>query len=98
MERLIDAQGRNPAPPGPGRLTREIAADRSGTVAAIDCYRISGIARRAGAPAEKSAGIDLFRQRGDEVERGEPLYRIHAAEEADLAEATATRRRARGSK
>ena len=87
MERLIDAQGRNPHPPGPGRLTREIAADRSGTVAAIDCYRISGLARRAGAPAEKSAGIDLFRQRGDEVERGEPLYRIHAAEEADLAEA-----------
>ena len=87
MERLIDAQGRNPDPPGPGRLTREIAADRSGTVAAIDCYRISGIARRAGAPSEKSAGVDLFRQRGDEVERGEPLYRIHAAEEADLAEA-----------
>ena len=87
MERLIDAQGRNPDPPGPGRLTREIAADRSGTVAAIDCYRISGIARRAGAPSEKSAGIDLFRQRGDTVERGEPLYRIHAAEEADLAEA-----------
>ncbi|MCY4548558.1 MAG: thymidine phosphorylase [Defluviicoccus sp.] len=87
MERLIDAQGRNPDPPGPGRLTREVAAERSGTVAAIDCYRIAGIARRAGAPLEKSAGIDLFRQRGDRVEAGEPLYRIHAEEQADLAEA-----------
>lgn len=87
MERLIDAQGRNPAPPGPGTLTREVAAARGGTVASIDCYRISGIARRAGAPMEKSAGLDLFKQRGDAVETGEPLYRIHAAEEADLAEA-----------
>ena len=89
MERVIDAQGRNPDPPAPGRLTREVAARRSGTVAAIDCYRISGIARRAGAPMEKSAGIDLFRMRGDTVEAGEPLYRIHAAEPADLAEAAA---------
>ena len=89
MERLIDAQGRNPNPPGPGRLTREVAAGRSGTVAAIDCYRIAGIARRAGAPLEKSAGIDLFKQRGDTVEAGEPLYCIHAAEAADLAEAAA---------
>lgn len=87
MERLVDAQGRNPCPPGPGALTREIAAERSGTVAAIDCYRVAGIARRAGAPSEKSAGIDLFKQRGDAVERGEPLYRIHAAEEPDLDEA-----------
>ncbi|MDE0057537.1 MAG: thymidine phosphorylase [Defluviicoccus sp.] len=89
MERLVDAQGRNPDPPGPGRLTREVAAGSSGTVAAIDCHRIAGIARRAGAPLEKSAGIDQFRQRGDRVEQGEPLYRIHAEEEADLAEAAA---------
>ena len=89
MERLIDAQGRNPRPPGPGTLTREIAARRSGAVAAIDCYRIAGIARRAGAPLEKSAGIDLFKQRGDAVEAGEPLYCIHAAEDADLGEAAA---------
>ena len=87
MERLIDAQGRNPAPPGPGALTREVAAARGGTVAAIDCYRIAGIARRAGAPSEKSAGIDLFKMQGDRVEAGEPLYRIHAAEQADLVEA-----------
>ena len=96
MDRLIDAQGRNSAPPGLGRLTREIVADRSGTVAAIDCYRVSGIARRAGAPSEKSAGIDLFKQRGDAVEAGEPLYRIHAAEEADLAEAAGYAERGSG--
>ena len=89
MERLIDAQGRNPDPPGPGPLTGEVAAERGGTVAAIDCHRIAGIARRAGAPGEKSAGIDLFKQRGDRVEAGEPLYRIHAAEPSDLDEAAA---------
>ena len=96
MERLIDTQGRNPDRPRPGALTREIRADRSGTVASIDCYRISGIARRAGAPMEKSAGIDLFKQRGDRVERGEPLYRIHAAEAADVAEAAGYAERGNG--
>ncbi len=96
MERLIDAQGRVADPPGPGPLVRDIAAPRSGVVSAIDCYRIAGIARRAGAPMEKSAGIDLFRKCGDAVEAGEALYRIHAAEAADLAEAAGYAERENG--
>ena len=78
MDRIVDAQGRNPAPPAPGPFTREISAGVSGTVAAVDCRRIAGIARRAGAPADKGAGIDLFRRAGEAVAAGEPLYRIHA--------------------
>ena len=47
-------------------------------VTAIDCLRINRLARTAGAPIDKGAGIDLFKKIGDRVEQGEPLYRIYA--------------------
>jgi thymidine phosphorylase len=34
---------------------------------------------------DKGAGIDLLRKVGDQVRRGEPLYRIHAESETGLA-------------
>lgn len=76
MQRIIDAQGRNTEPSAP--LTREITAGQDGVVAVIDCYRIARIARLAGAPNDKGAGLDLLKKIGDRVERDEPLYRIHA--------------------
>ncbi|MHA1108935.1 MAG: thymidine phosphorylase family protein [Alphaproteobacteria bacterium] len=85
MNRIIDLQGRNPSPPEPGPLQWEFPSPAPGTVGAIDCWRISGIARRAGAPLDKTAGIDLLKKIGDPVAEGEPLYRIHASAEADFA-------------
>ena len=41
------------------------------------------LARLAGAPLDKGAGIDLFKKVGDRVEKGEALYRIHACFESD---------------
>jgi thymidine phosphorylase len=84
MNRIIDLQGRNPAPPEPGPLQWDYPSPASGRICAIDCWRISGIARRAGAPLDKTAGIDLLKRIGDEVAEGEPLYRIHASAEADF--------------
>ncbi|MHA1569577.1 MAG: thymidine phosphorylase, partial [Alphaproteobacteria bacterium] len=88
MERIIDGQGRASAAPALGRLTREIVAPADGRVVSIDCRRIGRIARLAGAPMDKGAGIDLLRKRGDMVRRGEPLYRIHAGIAADFTFAT----------
>jgi thymidine phosphorylase len=53
-------------------------------VASFDCYRLARLARFAGAPTDKGAGIDLLRAVGDRVERGEPLYRIYAGFPADF--------------
>jgi thymidine phosphorylase len=78
MLRIIDAQGRSTEPSTLGPLIREITADRDGVVSVIDCYRIARIARLAGAPNDKGAGLDLLKKVGDRVECGEPLYRIHA--------------------
>lgn len=87
MERIVDAQGRRPEPAPPGALTVDVGARVGGAVAAIDCYRIGGIARRAGAPQDKGAGIDLCKKVGDRVAAGEPIYRIHANADSDLAAA-----------
>jgi thymidine phosphorylase len=84
MERIIDGQGRNPVRHEPGQLQAEIPAAQSGIVTAIDCYRIGRIARLAGAPMDKGAGIDLLAKLGDKVERGQPLYRIHACFQSDF--------------
>ena len=53
-------------------------APRDGVVEAIDCLRLNRLARTAGAPIDKGAGIKVFKKIGDRVEQGEPLYRIHA--------------------
>ena len=84
MERIIDGQGRNPTDYPLGDLVRDVPSPADGTVGAIDCQRIARIARLAGAPMDKGAGIDLFRKVGDRVDQGEPLYRIHACVDADF--------------
>lgn len=78
MQDIIEAQGAPPEKYTPGKLTREIVALVSGRVQSIDCYRIAQIARLAGAPLSKGAGIDLLTKVGDWVEAGDRLYRIHA--------------------
>jgi thymidine phosphorylase len=86
FERIVNAQGRNEAPPAaPSALVHVVRAPRAGKVVAIDGWAIAGIARRAGAPGDPGAGIDLRCKVGDAVEAGDVLYRIHAASPEDLA-------------
>ncbi len=78
MNAIIEAQGRNPDPPPPGRLQHRVTAPVAGVVRSIDNLRMARIARLAGAPLDKGAGVDLHRKVGEPVEAGEPLYTIHA--------------------
>jgi thymidine phosphorylase len=93
MQKIIDAQGpsgsRNPEL---GDLTFDVMATSDGIVSGIDCLRLNRLARTAGAPLDKGAGIRLFKKIGDRVQSGEPLYRIFAFDrsEHDLAAAGAT--------
>lgn len=89
MEAIMAAQGPAPEEVCPGSLTREVVAPADGTVVNIDCTQINHIARLAGCPLDKGAGIDLFARVGDAVRRGDPLYRIHACRPADFGFATA---------
>lgn len=83
MNRIIDAQGRQEAPPTTSSLTYDIYSPIEGVVTEIDCFRIARIARLAGAPMDKGAGIDLFHKVGDTVAKGAALYRIYARSESE---------------
>ncbi len=84
MQAIIESQGRNASPPEPAKLTRDICADRSGVVTAIDNLLIARTARLAGAPLDKGAGLYLHRKLGERVEQGEKLFTIHAEYPADF--------------
>ncbi len=88
MEAIIEAQGRNTQQYEPGKLTYEVVAARDGVVTAIDNYIIARVARLAGAPMNKGAGVDLLRKLGEPVRKGEPLYRVHAEFKSDYRFAT----------
>jgi thymidine phosphorylase len=91
MHKIIDAQGPSVSTNDVGTLRTEIAADKDGVIAAIDCLRLNRVARMAGAPLDKGAGIKVLKKVGHRVEQGEPLYRIYAFEPSqyDLAVAAA---------
>ncbi len=84
MERLILAQGPQQTAMPLGQFTHEVPAPGDGRVTAIDCHLIARIARLAGAPMEKGAGIDLLCKVGDAVGAGQALYRIHATSQTGL--------------
>jgi len=83
MQAIIAAQGEQTRDYPLGKLTRDIPAPADGVVSAIDNLHMARIARFAGAPMDKGAGVDLFKKLGDPVEKGEPLYRLHAEFPAD---------------
>jgi thymidine phosphorylase len=53
-------------------------------VTGIDNFLVARVARLAGAPMDKGAGTDLLKKLGDPVQKGEPLYRVHAQFPADF--------------
>ena len=83
FERIVTAQGRRAFPPE-ARHRAVVAAPADGRLREIDCWEIARVAKRAGAPANVSAGVRLLRTLGDVVVRGEPLFEIHAQSATQL--------------
>ncbi|MCF8505882.1 MAG: thymidine phosphorylase family protein [Caulobacter sp.] len=84
MAAIIEAQGPSPLSGALGSLEHEVVADAAGHVTAVDCLRIAGIARLAGAPTDAGAGIEILHRIGDRVDRGDPLYRIYGSDPSDF--------------
>jgi thymidine phosphorylase len=87
MNDLIDAQGRRPFDhhhPELGRLSFDVHARGNGVVCGIDNLQLARIARFAGAPKVRGAGVDLRAKLGEEVRDGDALYRVYANYPADL--------------
>jgi thymidine phosphorylase len=83
MQKIIDAQGSSGCRTDLGFLKSDILAPDNGTITNVDCLRLNRLARMAGAPIDKGAGIRILKKIGDRVEHGEPIYRIHALEPSE---------------
>lgn len=89
MQRIIEAQGPTCSNGDLAPFSVDVRAPRDGTVSGIDCLFLNRLARTAGAPIDKGAGISILKKIGNRVDEGEPLYRIHAADPSELDLATA---------
>ncbi|MDP1692169.1 MAG: thymidine phosphorylase family protein [Burkholderiaceae bacterium] len=84
FQAICEAQG-GLREPGIAPLREPVTAERSGHVSGIDNRRLSRAAKLAGAPGAPTAGLVLHVQLGDRVERGMPLFTLHAEAPGELA-------------
>ena len=88
MQEIIELQGGNPniklddIPVGHYKHT--VTAEKSGKISHIDNKAVNKIARAAGAPRDKGAGLYLHRLKGDKVKQGDVLFDIYAESETKL--------------
>ena len=81
---ICEAQGgmRELPRPSPSHV---VESQARATVVAFDNRRLARLAKLAGAPSDKAAGLDLHVRAGERVERGQPLFTVHAEARGELA-------------
>jgi thymidine phosphorylase len=84
FQRICEAQGGLREPPR-SVVNRPLLAQRSGRVMAMNNRTLARLAKLAGAPDDKAAGVELHVRLGDEVAAGEPLMTVHAEAPGELA-------------
>jgi AMP phosphorylase len=85
---IIEVQGGNPDVTykdiTAGEYTAEITAPANGYVLEFKNKRVVQIARLAGAPNDKGAGVLIHKKQGEPVKKGEPVLTIHAEKKNKL--------------
>ncbi len=88
MREIIELQGGNPKvkiddlPIGQYKYT--VKAEKDGKISHIDNKGMNKIAKAAGSPRDKGAGVYLYRVKGEKVKTGDVLFDIYAESEAKL--------------
>jgi len=88
FQRICEAQGGFRAPPE-APLREGWPAPRSGVLTHINNRKLARLAKLAGAPDDKAAGVELHARLGDAVIAGRPLVTVHAEAPGELAYALA---------
>jgi thymidine phosphorylase len=83
FQRICDAQG-GMRTPGTARHRHPLLADRDGQVARVDNRKLAKIAKLAGAPHSKAAGLEMHVKLGQLVSAGEPICTVHAESRGEL--------------
>ena len=84
FQAICEAQGGMRIPPKAAH-TQAATATHAGRVTLIDNRRLARIAKLAGAPTSPAAGLELHTPVGASVERGQPLFTVHAEAPGELA-------------
>jgi len=88
LKEIIEAQGGNPQIKSEDIVTGEncedILAPAGGYVVAFYNKRLVELARIAGAPADKKAGVTIHKKMGEIVKKGEPLITICSSSDWEL--------------
>ncbi|MDD3042388.1 MAG: AMP phosphorylase [Methanosarcinaceae archaeon] len=97
MREIIEIQGGDPNVSSDdiqvGEYTGDICASADGYVIEFDNKWLIEVARLAGAPNDKGAGITLHKKMGEAVKKGDPILTVYAEKEfkLDIAITTAQR-------
>lgn len=83
FQRICEAQGGMREPPLAAHV-RPVLACNTGIVDRIDNRRLAQIAKLAGAPDDKAAGLDIHVRIGERVMENQPLYTVHAQSAGEL--------------
>ncbi len=91
FKQIVEAQGGDPSitssdiPVADYQYT--LKSESNDKIYSLDSFNIGLIARAAGAPNDKLAGVIIHKVRGETVHKGEPIITIHASSESKLTEA-----------
>jgi len=89
FEQIIEAQGGNLKDLGNklklGKYSFTVKVKKPGEVKEISNKKMAQIARLAGAPADRGAGIYLYKHIGDKVKKNDKLFTIYSETPAELA-------------
>ena len=82
MMEIIEAQGGNPEVKPedlePGEYFYDVYSAEDGMVLWFNNRDIVKIARAAGTPNDKAAGIKLYAKLGDKIQKDKPIFRIYS--------------------
>lgn len=88
LMQIIEAQGGNPRVKceeiAIGENKEDLLSPISGYVVAFDNKRLVELARMAGAPSDKMAGVIIHRKMGEQVKKGDPLITICSSSDWEL--------------
>lgn len=91
FRRIVGAQGGDPDTTSedmvPGMYSEDIVSPRSGFVRRISNKAIVAVAKAAGAPSDKGAGVMVRKKQGSKVSEGDVLLTVYADSEAKLCHA-----------
>jgi AMP phosphorylase len=87
FKQIIKAQGGELKEIKPAKFKKDIFASKSGEIIEIDNKKINSLARRAGCPADKFAGLYIYLNVGTKVKKRDKILTIYSESKLRLKEA-----------